>query len=147
MLLWTLSGADRSECHAGDIGGVVLGITLNFARRQLTPEQKREVVLKLRQRGWSQEKTAKAVGVGRATVYRAEKDVNNAQTGNIYIPDNRLKLNTKSRGEIVERIKAGEKHEQVAADFGVSRARVMAYELFLSSFGFIKLSRGYPSIL
>lgn len=45
-------------------------LALNLARRHLTREQRRELVLKLRQQGWSLRRIAQALGVSRDTVHK-----------------------------------------------------------------------------
>ena len=127
MLLPTRRGAlagvldaEVSECHVGDIRGVVLG-TLNLDWNGITP-----MVLKLRQRGWSQEKAAKAVGVGQQTVSDIERrnSGSNTETGNVSVPDLRLKVTGTQRRQILAEVEGKNPVKQVAADFGVSERRV-----------------------
>ena len=50
-----------------------MGISLNLARRNLSFEQKREIIEKLRERGWIQERVAKLIGIPQQTISRLEK--------------------------------------------------------------------------
>jgi len=52
------------------------------------------------------------------------ENANNRKGSNACIPDLRLKLEPRHRQEVMERVKAGERQEQVAADYGISRQRV-----------------------
>ena len=56
-------------------------LTLTMARRQLTGEQKKEIAVKLRQRGWTQERIARALGVDHRTIGRWLQDV--GKTANV----------------------------------------------------------------
>jgi len=71
----------------------VLGVGLNLARRQLSPEQIREIrrrqkkiALELRRQHKSQKEVAKIVGVPRRTIDFWEGDVNNSNVTNTYTP-------------------------------------------------------------
>jgi DNA-binding XRE family transcriptional regulator len=72
---------------------VEVGIQLNLARRHLSVEQKKELIAKLREMGWSQEKVAKVVGVTQQRIDQIEEDVSNTNICNAYIPDLRYKIN------------------------------------------------------
>jgi len=110
----------------------LLGIKLNIERRQLSPEQLRELrekqknlALKLRKQGKTQEEVAKIVGVPRQTISYWERNINNANIGNAYNPpDLRIKIPDKECPNIYERYKSGETQEQTAADYKVSQARI-----------------------
>jgi site-specific DNA-methyltransferase (adenine-specific) len=119
----------------------LLGITLNIARRQMTPEQIRElqnnlkkdremqkkVALELRKKGKTLEEAAAIVGVTHKTVANWEKgeDITICKFTNGYNPrDLRMKLTQKQKEEIIERVASGESQAQVAADYKISQPRV-----------------------
>lgn len=99
-----------------------LGISLNLARRNLSFEQKKEIIAKLRERGWTQERVAKVVGIERSRVSQIEKGsiVNINITS---IPDLRYKISKVMEDEIFERAKT-ETQEQIANDYNIARRRV-----------------------
>ena len=75
-----------------------LGISLNLARRNLSFEQKIEIIKKLRRRGWPQEKVSKLIGIARSTMSRLENRLENAsivQMDITCIPDLRYKISAK----------------------------------------------------
>lgn len=74
-----------------------LGISLNLARRNLSFEQKREIIKKLRERGWVQERVAKVVGLVQSRVSEIE-NISNIDIDNTYIPDLRYKMSCESGG-------------------------------------------------
>lgn len=102
---------------------VMAGVAYNTARRQFTPEQKKELIKKLRKEGYTQQQTAEMVGISRQRVDQVE-DINKANICNAYIPDNRLKLNKESRKDIFKRVNAGETQTQVASDYGITQPRI-----------------------
>ena len=110
----------------------LLGIKLNIGRRQLSPEQIRELrekqkkaALELRKRGMTQEEVARIAGVPRQTISYWERNVSNASIGNAYTsPDLRIKVPADEYTKIYERYKSGETQKQLAADYKVSRARI-----------------------
>ena len=65
---------DQPVRNGGDVPSedkkVELALALNTHRRQLTPAQRQEVGLKLKDRGWSLRRIAKALGVSHMTVKR-----------------------------------------------------------------------------
>ena len=115
----------------------------NFARRNLSPDQKREatrrmkeVASALREENPSkntQTTVAARLGVHQSTVARwledearsnmqphiASKPITEAP-----IPDARVKVSQKAKPLIAERVKSGETQAQVAADFGVSQRTI-----------------------
>lgn len=103
----------------------------NSARRQLSPEQLREIrerleegYRELRKQGYTQAEAAAAVGVDQSTGSRWEKsDGSNMQSHKASI-DLRLSIPRGGKEAIVERVEAGETQAKVAADFRVSRRRV-----------------------
>jgi site-specific DNA-methyltransferase (adenine-specific) len=99
-----------------------LGISLNLARRNLSFEQKKEIIKKLRGRGWTQERVAKLIGMPFQTISRLEKG-SNSQMGITSIPDLRYKISKEEEGEIFERAKV-ETQEQIASDYNITRRRV-----------------------
>lgn len=112
------------ESSARGKDAIRLGLALNLARRHLTPEQKREVRAKLRSSGWTQQEVAQVLGIDRSSVSKGEKASNVKIHNACATADLRLKVGKRHRQEIVERVKAGEKQEQVAADYGITRQRV-----------------------
>jgi len=99
-----------------------LGISLNLARRNLSFEQKIEIIKKLRKRGWTQERVAKVVGITRRRVGQIE-DGSNGNISITSIPDLRFKISKEAEDEIFERAKT-ETQEQIASDYGITRRRV-----------------------
>jgi len=115
-------------------------IRANLARRNLSPEQKREVgkqqraiAKTLRAAGKTQEQAATLVGVTDGAVSQWEAE-DAAKAGDISISSARVpytpppKLGTKvpptEYERILERLDSGETQAQVAADYGVTQPRV-----------------------
>lgn len=99
-----------------------LGISLNLARRHLSFDQKKEIIGKLRRRGWSQERVAKVVGIEQSRVSQLE----NGSIININItaiPDLRYKISKEEENKIFERAKT-ETQEQIASDYNITKQRV-----------------------
>ena len=108
---------------------MAFSILVNFQRRNLLPDQKqevgkrqREIAVTLRAEGMDQAEIGAALGVSRQSV-QAWLDISNASDGKTYI-DNRVKVEKEAQAEIFNRVEAGEAQEQIAADFGISQARV-----------------------
>ena len=78
------------------------------------------------QRGWSQTKAAKAVGVDRSTVSKIEskKNGSDVKIHDTSVPDLRLKVTGAQRRQILTEVEDKKPVKQVAADFGVSERRV-----------------------
>jgi len=107
-------------------------LSSNNKRRNLTPEQRGE----LRQRNievanrlkeedpkkWTQAKIAVALGVSR-TVVESWLDISNDKSVKAY-NDARLSVSSDDKKEIVEQVLDGKPQSQVAADFGITQARV-----------------------
>lgn len=104
----------------------------NFVRRNLSPDQKAEarrrmkdVAFALREedkRKWTLKRVASALGVHLDTVsgwFATDSENRNGSR-----PDARVKVAPERKAEAAERVRAGETHEQVAADLGVSRQAV-----------------------
>ncbi len=105
----------------------------NFARRNLSSEQKKElhkmmrsVALELKKEGKTQEQIAAMLGVDRTTVSLWLKDesisIVNVHNANTF--DCRIKIPKKEHPIIHERVKAGETQEQIAADYKVNQSRI-----------------------
>jgi N6-adenosine-specific RNA methylase IME4/predicted XRE-type DNA-binding protein len=103
---------------------VMAGIQLNLARRHLSIEQKRELIAKLRQMGWSQEKVAETIGIAQSRVSDLSKNTSIIDFDNACIPDLRYKISKEHEEEIFKRYQQGETQEQLAADYGISQQRV-----------------------
>jgi len=110
-------------------------IRANLARRNLSPDQSREVsktqreiAKKLRAsdaKRWTQQAVGTLLGVAQNTVsdwFRTNIGDDNGTKPPT--PDARVKLNTAAKQEVVERLHSGETQEQVAADFGVCQKTV-----------------------
>lgn len=110
-------------------------IRANLARRNLSPEQAKEVAKRQREiarslretdaKRWTQEAVGALLGVARQTV--ASWFTTNASDGNgckSPTPDARVRLPPPAKKAVVERIEAGELQGQVASDFGVSQQTV-----------------------
>jgi len=108
-------------------------IRANLARRNLTGDQtrevaktQREIATRLREsdaKRWTQEAVGALLGVARETVRDWFTNGGDAN-GKSPPPDARVKLATAAKDEIVRRIDAGEKQEQIASDYGVSPSTV-----------------------
>jgi len=108
-------------------------IRANLARRNLTGDQTREVAKTQREiarrlreadsKRWTQEAVGALLGVDRSTVTKWFTNVND-HNGKSPPPDARVKLTPPAKDEIVRRIEAGDKQEQIASDYGVSTATV-----------------------
>lgn len=108
-----------------------LGVALNFARRQLSPEQIKEfhekrmnVALQLRKQDKPQEEVARIVGVTQKTISEWENRTNIPGYNASAIPDLRISVPTSERKTIYKRVKIGEAQKQVAADYKISPRRV-----------------------
>ena len=110
-------------------------IRANLARRNLSPDQardvaktQREIAKKLREsdaKRWTQEAVGTLLGVARNTVsVWFSNNVNDDNTTKTPAPDARVKLNTAAKEEVVARLESGETQQQVAADFGVCQKTV-----------------------
>ena len=108
-------------------------IRANLARRNLTGDQTREVAKTQREiarrlreadtKRWTQEAVGALLGVAQRTVsdwFTNSGDANSKSPP----PDARVKLTTPAKEEIVRRIEAGDKQEQIASDYGVCPATV-----------------------
>ena len=107
-------------------------ITENFARRNLSPDQKREVdktrraiAMDLKREGQTQEQIARVFGVAQNTVhYWLGEPTTNINADNGCIPDSRVKVAKGSVDAILERANRGETQSQIAADYGVSQQAI-----------------------
>ena len=108
-------------------------IATGFKRRNLSPDQKRELTTKQKKlckalreqdaKQWTQQRLASMSGVSRQAVAKWF-DGNNATGCNASKPDARVKLNQDAKDDVAVRVDAGESQEQVAADFGVTTRTV-----------------------
>lgn len=113
----------------------------NSTRRNLSPEQKRELAAKNRKAArvlkerdpvfYTQEKLAGMFGVDQSTVSDWLRSVTRNMGSHIaskpepaIVLDSRVKVRPEQKQVIVARIEAGEKQEQVAADAGVSQQTI-----------------------
>lgn len=111
-------------------------LRMNFVRRNLSPEQKKEArkrmqttAIRLREedaKRWTQKRVAESLGIARETVrdWFGESDIPDGETAKGNKPDARIKLPKEAKEEIAERVEAGEPQAQVAADFGVTQGTV-----------------------
>lgn len=103
-------------------------ITENFARRNLSPDQKREVdktrksiARDLKQERWNQEEIARLFGVSQQAVSAwLGGAATNTTDCNSLQPDSRVKIAKEEHVIIFERATGGESLRQIAADYGVS---------------------------
>lgn len=102
----------------------------NFERRNLSPDQRRDIHVRkkqvaadLRKQGMTQDRVALLLGVARTTVELWENG-NNDSAVIVSAPDCRVKVPGKYHQEIADRVAAGERIEQVAADCGITPRRV-----------------------
>lgn len=116
-----------------------LGIALNLARRQMSPEQindlqsklkkekerQKKVALELRHAGKSQEEVAAILGVSQQTLSDWEQNIPNTEIGNENNPpDLRITIPKSEYPKIYERVEAGETQTSVAADYKVSQPTI-----------------------
>jgi len=110
-------------------------IRANLARRNLSPDQARDVAKtqraiakKLREsdpKAWTLKRVAALLGVAVQTVSSwFSNDSSDGNTTKVPTPDARVKLNTAAKEEVVARLEAGETQQQIAADFGVCQKTV-----------------------
>lgn len=113
----------------------LLGLAMNIARRQMSPDQKNElrkkqrpIAIKLRETGMSQSKVAGILGVPEGTIAwweaEAKKDTSILGTKNTCISDLRIKFPKAEHETIYKRIKSREKQREVAADYKITQQRV-----------------------
>jgi site-specific DNA-methyltransferase (adenine-specific) len=114
-------------------------IRANLARRNLSPDQAREVAKKQRAiakdlresdpKKWTQEAVGTLLGVDQATVSRwVSSDMHEHSATKTPTPDARVKLNTAAKEVVVARLEAGDTQQQIAADFGVCQKTVSNIE-------------------
>ncbi len=135
---WKIVG-NEAPCDTLDLdeqSAFLLGLAMNTARRQMSPNQIKElrkkqkpIALELRQKGKSQEETAKILGITQGAVAQweagAKKVISIISTNTAYNPpDLRIKIPKKEKEKIAERVATGESQIQIAADYKVSQARV-----------------------
>jgi ParB-like chromosome segregation protein Spo0J len=109
----------------------------NFVRRNLSPDQKRDALVKMKAvalalreedpKKWTQQAVARELGRSRQTVALWFADARSkASSGNASknTPDARVKVSGSAKRAIAERVGHGEAQAQVAADFGVSQRTV-----------------------
>lgn len=113
-------------------------IAAAFRRRNLSPDQKRELTAKQKDlckalkdqdnKQWTHERLALMLGVDRTTVTKwltpNVNDHNRRKSRATPIPDARVTLSQDAKKEVTKRVKSGESQAQVAADFGVSQQHV-----------------------
>lgn len=108
-------------------------IRANLARRNLSPEQTKDVAKKQREiakrlrkadaKRWTQAAVGALLGVSQHCVSQWFTNIR-GDNSKSPAPDARVKLTTPAKEEVVRRVLAGEEQKQVAADFGVSEATV-----------------------
>jgi site-specific DNA-methyltransferase (adenine-specific) len=129
---WKIAGGDTPyTClNLDERSAFLLGLAINVSRRQMSPDQIKElrqrqkkIALELRKIGKSQEEVAAIVGVTQQTIDKWEGG--NITTGcNISTPDLRIKVAKADHQNIYRRVKSGELQAQVAADYKITRRRV-----------------------
>lgn len=114
-----------------------LGIILNAARRNMSPEvlgevwkalhkdrkQLKKTALELLKAGKTQLEVSAIVGIPRQTI-SDWKNMPNADIGNRNISDSKVKIPKKEYEKIYKRVKDGEPQKQVAADYGVQQSSI-----------------------
>ena len=99
-----------------------LGVQLNFARRQLSNEQKKELCQKLRKQGIPLEKVSDITSIPKSTIsdWEQTKIITNSDFGKSNNPyDLRISIPKKEYNHIHERYKAGESQQKIATDLKV----------------------------
>jgi len=159
-----LDGHHRYQCDNDPPTVVISGLSelekkafvikANVARRNLSPDQKKELArvqkklcleLKNADKKYTQKELAVMLGVSQQTVCEwlkpADRPTNltrstnsgttsnrdgNGKPGRVSNPntDSRVKVNPKRKPEIADRVQSGESQAQVAADFGISQQAV-----------------------
>lgn len=156
-----LDGHHRYQCDDDPPTVVVSGlrelekkafvIKANVARRNLSPDQKKELTRAQQKlckelkadKKYSQKELAVMLGVSRPCIEQwlkkesstcrtsdtsitGSKDKSPKKPGTVTDPstDSRVKVNPKRKSEIAERVDGGESQAQVAADFGISQRQV-----------------------
>ncbi len=99
-------------------------IMLNLARRNLSNEQRNEVIAKLRKKNWTQQEIAEVMGISRFTVSTSESIITNVEINNSNKIDLRYKLTPRQKEEIYQHTHNGQIQEQIAADYGVSQPTI-----------------------
>jgi len=101
-----------------------LGIQLNFARRQLSNEQKKILCKKLREQGFSQQKVADITSVDRSTISKWESgsDVKNHNASNPY--DLRVTIPKTEYQNIADAVHSGKPQTEVATEYKASPRRI-----------------------
>jgi len=108
-------------------------IRANLARRNLSPDQAREVgktqkaiAKRLREATppWTQKRIAALLGVAHQTVSSWFSDSSDGNAKSQPRVDARVKLAKPAKEEAVRRVLAGQEQKQVAAEFGVTPARI-----------------------
>lgn len=102
-------------------------LQLNLSRRNLSPEQRAEVIKSLRKQGYSQQRIAEMLGVTQVRVSQVESedtDISNINTYNTYIPDLRLKVPRSEHEKIYEMHQEGHTQEAIASEYKLTQPRV-----------------------
>ena len=139
-----LDGHHRFKCDPDAPFRVVSGLSdeekqafsirCNLTRRNLSPDQKRELLAKqkalaarLRKsdpQKWTQQAVGQLLGVDQSTVARWFSNNMQENKATRLELDARVKLHPEAKKVIAERAKNGERQTQIAADFGVSQKTV-----------------------
>ena len=101
-----------------------LGVQLNFARRQLSNEQKKEIWRQLRKQGFTQEQAAKITNVDRTTISKWESgsNVKNHNASNPY--DLRVTIPKTNHQKIHDAVQSGKTQTELATEYKVSPRRI-----------------------
>jgi len=118
-----IKNCQRIELNIDDREAARQAVSLNLARRQLTPEQKGELIKLLRNAKFSQQEVGEMVGKTRSAIAMQEKE-SNVKIDNIFLPDLRIKIDKKKKTEIFNRSEKKETQIQIATDYGITRQRV-----------------------
>jgi N6-adenosine-specific RNA methylase IME4/DNA-binding transcriptional regulator YiaG len=109
----------------------LLGLAINSARRQMSPEQIKELrkrqkvlALALRRSGMTQAKVAGIVGVAQKTIDLWETTSISSATNACSPPDLRISVPKAEYETIYSRYRAGEPQSQIASDYKISQQRV-----------------------
>lgn len=138
---WELSGGKAPTQIINDLSedeALTLALTMNLARRQLSPEQlseaqenlrlrkelRKQLAIKMRDQGMSQEAVATIVGVDQRTVDRWEDDISDRQMPSAKTPDLRVSIPREKYEEIAQRRASGEPIMQLAADYKITPGRI-----------------------
>lgn len=130
--------APRRVLNIPESEAFMLGIVLNLGRRNMSPEQLKQLrdglrkdreglkklALNLRMAHKSQAEVARIIKVARQTISDWQRNASNAELGNACIPDCRVSIPKSEYESIYNRVMSGETQESVAGWYKATRQRI-----------------------